>query len=324
MSTLKQVAELANVHLATASAVLNSPGGNTRVGEETRNRILDAARTLGYTRNESARRLRTGSTDTVGFIGGDMRNPFFAELAAALEHELGRRGLRLLVSHVAPSPSLSLKSMVAALRQQMISRIIYWEEAAQPEVIEEAQGIVPLPIGFTTTPRRGVWLDLDFAIDSIVSYAAGKGMRRLGFYAPRRHAESPSVSIRWELFRQACKKRRLLAPVLVEYDGESWDIQAALHGATLAQNAALDDGLILGFNDTAALGLLLAAGANATRCQVVGFDGTPIVRNWPTNPPWLDLKLPTLAAAAVEAIVSPGNASSEGSRAEWIKPQLMG
>jgi LacI family transcriptional regulator len=69
---------------------LNRAGGNTRVGEATRKKILRVAERLGYVRNESAQRLRTGKSNTVGFIGGDLRNPFFSELASALEREQAR------------------------------------------------------------------------------------------------------------------------------------------------------------------------------------------------------------------------------------------
>lgn len=56
MSTLKDVAAEAGVHVSTASAVLNAAAGNTRVSVETKERVLAAAKKLAYTPNESARR----------------------------------------------------------------------------------------------------------------------------------------------------------------------------------------------------------------------------------------------------------------------------
>jgi len=56
--TLKDVAKLAGVSVASVSTVLNNrEGGNIGVGETTRQRILDAVQKLGYVANPAARSL---------------------------------------------------------------------------------------------------------------------------------------------------------------------------------------------------------------------------------------------------------------------------
>lgn len=65
MSTLKEVAEQANVSISTVSRVLNDLPG---VSAPTRSRVLEAARRLGYTANMSARGLSTDRTYNVGII----------------------------------------------------------------------------------------------------------------------------------------------------------------------------------------------------------------------------------------------------------------
>ena len=68
MANLRTVAAAAGVHVATASAVLNPAGGNTRVSVETRMRVLAIAKRLSYIPNETARRLRTGRSNVVAFL----------------------------------------------------------------------------------------------------------------------------------------------------------------------------------------------------------------------------------------------------------------
>lgn len=65
--TARQVAERAGVSRATVSFVLNdSPG--MRIRDETRTRVLNAARDLGYHPNASARRLVTGQTNLIAYV----------------------------------------------------------------------------------------------------------------------------------------------------------------------------------------------------------------------------------------------------------------
>ena len=67
--TLKDVAKLAGTSASAASAVLNQGGGkNTRVGPQTRERIISAAAELGYVPNPIAQSLATGRTGALGLM----------------------------------------------------------------------------------------------------------------------------------------------------------------------------------------------------------------------------------------------------------------
>jgi LacI family transcriptional regulator len=320
MKTLKQVAAAAGVHPATAAAVLNAARGNTRVAEATRRRILAVARRLGYVRNEAARRLKTGQSNAVGFIGGDLRNPFFAELAACLEEELARRDFQLVVAHVAAGSGTRFRQALEVLQQQRVRGIVYWDESPRGR---QGSAPVPLvPIGFTTHARPGVWLDLQRAIRLAVEHFEGNGLRRLGFYAPRRHQESPSVVARRQIFLEECRDRGLPAPVVATFDGESWDVAAAARGASVLLAERLAVQAWLGFNDTASLGLLLARETAKSRPEVICFDGTRLARNWPTPAPWLDLKVPEMARQAVAILAGERHASATGLRESWLRPEL--
>ncbi len=65
--TLEDVARRAGVHGTTASQVLNGRA-NCWASDETRQRIFDAARDLGYRPNLSAQALRTGRSGIIGLI----------------------------------------------------------------------------------------------------------------------------------------------------------------------------------------------------------------------------------------------------------------
>ncbi|GGT04115.1 LacI family DNA-binding transcriptional regulator [Nonomuraea spiralis] len=89
--TARQVAELANVSVATVSYVLS--GRDRPVGAQTRQRVLDAARQLGYTPDQAARSLRRRSTQRVCLVLGSFGGvPADERLAADLHERADARG----------------------------------------------------------------------------------------------------------------------------------------------------------------------------------------------------------------------------------------
>ncbi|TFD54168.1 LacI family transcriptional regulator [Cryobacterium sp. Hh7] len=86
-STLRDVARLAGVSVATASKALN---GRDQVHPETRARVLVAAERVSFTPNALARGLLTGQTGTVGLITGDLDGRFSLPILRGAEDAFGK------------------------------------------------------------------------------------------------------------------------------------------------------------------------------------------------------------------------------------------
>jgi len=95
MPTIRDVARLAGVSIATVSNVLN---GGRQVRPEVRVVVLSAVRELGYIPNRLARSLRSRRTQTLGLIVPDITNPFFSGLVKAIEQTARARGYQVLLS----------------------------------------------------------------------------------------------------------------------------------------------------------------------------------------------------------------------------------
>ncbi len=95
MTRITDVAKEAGYAPATISRYLNK---KIELPAETANRIDEAVKRLGYRPNLLAKRLSTGRTETIGLVAPDISNPFFAELALAIEDEAERHGYFVLMS----------------------------------------------------------------------------------------------------------------------------------------------------------------------------------------------------------------------------------
>src|SRR3972149_1361326 len=77
-TTARQVAEAAGVSRTTVSFVLNEVPG-MRIGEDTRQRVLDAARQLHYYPDAPARRMASGRPHVIGFVLRQSPDQVFAD-----------------------------------------------------------------------------------------------------------------------------------------------------------------------------------------------------------------------------------------------------
>jgi LacI family transcriptional regulator len=82
MVTIRDVARKAQVSIATVSRVVN---GNRAVDPAIRERVLAAMQELAYRPNYLARGLRQRNSRMIGLIIPDNSNPFYAEVARAIE-----------------------------------------------------------------------------------------------------------------------------------------------------------------------------------------------------------------------------------------------
>ncbi len=104
-ANIHDLARHLNISIGTVSRALN---GRADVKAETRQRVLDAARKLNYSPNQSGRNLRRGATQSVAFMlhphPGDQQygEPFFIPFITGLQAKLAEYGLDLMVVIGAP------------------------------------------------------------------------------------------------------------------------------------------------------------------------------------------------------------------------------
>ncbi|MGH3345875.1 MAG: LacI family DNA-binding transcriptional regulator, partial [Nocardioides sp.] len=94
--TLRDVADAAGVHPATASRALN-PATRGLVNADTARRVIKVAEGLGYRPNPIARGLKTAKSSTVGLVIPDLTNPLFPPIVRGIEDVLEPAGYSGLI-----------------------------------------------------------------------------------------------------------------------------------------------------------------------------------------------------------------------------------
>ena len=110
-TTLSDIAESVGVTPMTVSRVINENG---YVSDETREKVLRAAKDLNYRQNGMARALKRRSTETVGLVLGDISNPYSTELARAVRETLLNHGFNLFIcisEHSAKEDIVAFKAL---------------------------------------------------------------------------------------------------------------------------------------------------------------------------------------------------------------------
>jgi LacI family transcriptional regulator len=121
-ATLRDVAEAAGVHTATASRALN-PKAQRLVNAETVRRVVRAAETLGYQPNPIARSLKTARSSTVGLVIPDLTNPLFPPIVRGIENVLESAGYSALIVNTDNDPERE-RALIESLRSRQVEGLI--------------------------------------------------------------------------------------------------------------------------------------------------------------------------------------------------------
>ncbi|HEY3534861.1 MAG TPA: LacI family DNA-binding transcriptional regulator [Pedococcus sp.] len=178
--TMVDVAREAEVSLKTVSRVVNGEAG---VSAQTAKRVNRAIARLGFQRNASASGLRRGTSASIGLVVEDLANPFYSQLAAAVERE-ARAERHLMMSTSAEGDPVREAELVAALLARQVDGLVV-VPAARGDV-GEAHRTWGTPLVYVDRPGSqagadSVLSDNAGGIRSAVEHLAARGHRRIGF-----------------------------------------------------------------------------------------------------------------------------------------------
>lgn len=269
--TLLDVARRANVSRATASLVIRK---SPLVGAETRSRVEEAMRELGYVYNMGAARLRAERSHTVGVIVPNLTNPFFAELLGGIEAVIDAAGMVVILAN--SGDAVDRQDMVMRrMREHGVDGVILCPAAGtQREFLTRLlEWDLPLVQALRHITEEVDYAGVDYAggMHQAVDYLASLGHEKIAFavHGPIHSAYNERI----EGFRDAMRARGLTAGSIVRVPYQTAEIPGS---AQLLFEQAEKPTAVICFNDVIALGL--SAGLHDLGFKVgenfslIGFD----------------------------------------------------
>ncbi|MHB1000064.1 MAG: LacI family DNA-binding transcriptional regulator [Armatimonadota bacterium] len=213
--TRNDVANLAKVSGWTVSKVINGCM-DSRIADETRERVLDAANELGYRPNLTARALATGTTHVIA-ICADIRSPYSFKVISKFQPLFTQHGYRMLIidlNQALISPQLSLgpvDGFISLDSNQSIERFI------------EGNGNLQIPfvsIGvYYIENRDHITIDIYDSSIKALEHLYDSGCRRIAYIQPG-FAEPITNDPRLHAYNKFMKEH-LLTPVIIDIPGDT-------------------------------------------------------------------------------------------------------
>ncbi|WP_314175389.1 LacI family DNA-binding transcriptional regulator [Streptomyces winkii] len=216
MTSIKDVASHAGVSVATVSRVLND---HPAVRPDTRSRVLTSVTELGYRPNAVARSLRTHHTHTLGLVISDVLNPFFTELARAVEDAARERGYSVIIGNADERAALQEHHVRTLLERRIDGLLVSPTDGGNAAIREAAAAGIPMV--FVDRWIRGVDVpvvhaDGRAAVHDLVAHLYALGHRRLAIIGGP--SETTTGDERVAAFRAALGAHGL--PLPQEYTGQ--------------------------------------------------------------------------------------------------------
>lgn len=143
--TLKDVARLAGVSVATASKALN---GRDNVHPETRRRVVDIASRISFTPNTLAQGLIAGQTGTVGLLTHDLEGRFSIPILMGAEDAFGSGKMSVFLCD-ARGDAIREQYHLQALLGRRVDGLIVVGSRTEPR---PSLGDLPIPVVYAYAP----------------------------------------------------------------------------------------------------------------------------------------------------------------------------
>ena len=188
---LGDVAKAANLSAASVSRYLN---GSLRLPPETARRIDTAVQSLGYRPHPHARSLSRGKTDTIGLLLPEIANPFFSQLAAAIEAAADARGLGVMLCSSLNRPEREV-DYLARLRRNVVDGLLFAtnhpDDGRLAQAVNEAPGVVLIDEDIEGTRVPKVFSDNHQGGRLAAEHFLGFGHAHLAYIGGPRNLMSP-------------------------------------------------------------------------------------------------------------------------------------
>jgi len=283
---LKDVAAACGLSRATVSLVAQD---SPRVSEQTKARVRQVMAEMGYVYNRGAANLRKRQSMTVGLIVTNVRNPYFAELAMAVEQALDEAGYTLLQGYSYDGRDRQDKLIATMVEHRADGVVLLPSADSDAASLRMLSNPLITPTVLLARPVRGFAADFT-GVDNpeagrlLGEHIRGLGARSVAFVGGP--AESLPRDERYRGLAQVLSPAGIELAPLSRYASPPTSVDGERITHELIRGANQPD-VIVAYNDAVAAGVLHALRDNGLQAgadvAVAGFDDVTDARY--QNPP---------------------------------------
>ena len=180
-ASIKDVAKHAGVSIATVSRVLNDIDV---VNEDTKKKVLDAIKELGYRPNIVARSLKTQRTKTIGILIPDISSQFYPEIVRGAEDVANIYDYNVILCN-SDFDVEKEKEYLRVLKEKMVDGVIYISSSFSEEMLDLINELDLKTILVESKDKKdrlpSVTIDNVAATYEATKYLINKGLKNLAF-----------------------------------------------------------------------------------------------------------------------------------------------
>lgn len=181
MATIKDVARLAGVSVATVSRVIND---SPKASEASRLAVASAMESLSYHPNANARALAQQSTETIGLVVGDVSDPFFGAMVKAVEQVSYNTGNFLLIGNGYHNEKKERQAIEQLIRHRCAALVVHAKmipDADLASLMKQMPGMVLINRILPGFEQRCVALDDRYGARLATRHLIQQGHSRIGY-----------------------------------------------------------------------------------------------------------------------------------------------
>ena len=327
--TIKDIAKIANVSHTTVSRALNN---QSRIREDTKEKILAIAKELNYRPDFIARSLVMKRTKTLGLVITTIANPFYTELAQGIEATAHKLGYNIILCST-QSDLATEKIYTDMLRSKGVDGIIFTSaHMGDPNIVDLAEEGFPIMLVNRRTYHPMVKERVDYVgIDNIQGgFWAVEHLIKLGHHRIGIIGGSSESSVGFE--RLEGGKEALAKYDLKEIDDYFLEgnflMESGYRGGMTFMRMAEPPTAVFAANDYMALGIYQAVIEGGLRVPediaIVGFNDIEFSSMKGIELTTIGQKKYEMGALSVETLVEKIEGRKAGSPKEIIlKPELI-
>lgn len=282
-ATIKDVAKSCGISVSTVSRVLNE---RPDVNPETRAKVQDAIRTLGFVPNNSARNLVLTESANIAVVVRGVNNPFFANVLKAVEADVYQSGYTMVLHHI-DSCADEIRTAAMLTAEKRLCGVMFL--GGRFDYTREDLKMLSIPfVCASYTNTFGTLSDTEYASVAIDDYAEAyravkylyeKGHRRIAAIVSAKEDRSVS-ELRYRGYRDALRDLNLDEDACPVAESNSFSLRGGYEAAKTLLKSGKSFSAVFVIADMMAIGCMKALTEAGLRIpedrSIISIDGLEV------------------------------------------------